>query len=178
MRKCSNCKAPSIKSYLYKDNTIIDGYRPECKFCTKQYHYKNREKRNLHERKRRARDVNYRLIKNTRRRVHRALKGKSKSSSTIDILGTDINTYKRWIEWQMTPEMHWTKNEIDHVKPICMFDVSNDEELKEAFSWKNTQPLLKLDHQQKGTKFIFSDYQLQFNKAYQFLKLNAEERLN
>ena len=52
-----------------------------------------------------------------------------------------------------------------------------DEELKEAFSWKNTQPFLKEIHKQKGNKFNFLDYQLQFIKAYQFLKLN-EEGLN
>ena len=57
----------------------------------------------------------------------------------------------------MTPEMKWTKTEIDHVKPICLFDVSKDEELKEAFSWKNTQPLLKEIHQQKGIINSFLD---------------------
>ena len=55
-----------------------------------------------------------------------------------------------------------------------MFNVSDDEELKLAFNWKNTQPLLKRDHQLKGTKFIFLEYQLQFIKAYQFIKLNEE----
>ena len=75
----------------------------------------------------------------------------------------------------MTPEMNWDNIEIDHVKAICLFDISNDEELKEAFNWKNTQPLLKQDHQQKGTKFNFLDYQLQFVKAYQFIKLNDQE---
>ena len=54
----------------------------------------------------------------------------------------------------MTPEMNWTNTEIDHVKPICLFDVSEDEESKEAFPWKNTQPLLKHDHQLKGIKII------------------------
>ena len=34
----------------------------------------------------------------------------------------------------MTPEMNWSNIEIDHVKAICMSDVSKDEELKEAFS--------------------------------------------
>ena len=70
----------------------------------------------------------------------------------------------------MTPDMNWTNIELDHVKPICMSDVSKDEELKEAFKWKNTQPLLKEVHQQKGIKFSFLDYQLHFTKAYQFLK--------
>ena len=70
--------------------------------------------------------------------------------------------------------MNWSNIEIDHVKPICMFDVSKDEELKEAFNWKNTQPLLKYVHAQKGNKFNFLVYRLQFIKAYQFIKLNEE----
>ena len=73
--------------------------------------------------------------------------------------------------------MNWTNIVIDHVKPICMFDVTKDEELKEAFNWKNTQTLFKEVHQQKGTKLNFPDYQLQFIKACQFIELN-EERFN
>ena len=89
----------------------------------------------------------------------------------------NIDLYRKWIEFQMTPEMTWSNIEIDHVKAICLFDLSKDEELREAFNWKNTQPLLRKDHQLKGTKFNFLDYQLQFIKAYQFIKLN-EERFN
>ena len=58
-----------------------------------------------------------------------------------------------------------------------MFNASDDKQLKEAFNWRNFQPLLKKDHQKKGTKNNFLDYQLQFIKAYQFIKLN-EEGLN
>ena len=122
-------------------------------------------------------DVNFRLIRNTRRRIYQALQGKTKSSSTRDILGIDIDLYRNWIEYQMTPEMNWSNIAIDHVKAICLFDVTKDEELKEAFNWRNTQPLLKQDHLQKGVKTNFLDYQLQFIKAYQFIKLN-EERFN
>ena len=71
--------------------------------------------------------------------------------------------------------MTWDDIESDHVKPICMFNISNDEKLKEAFSWKKTQPLLKHDHHLKGTNFNFLEYQLQFIKADQFIKLNAQE---
>ena len=70
--------------------------------------------------------------------------------------------------------MNWSNIEIEHVKAYSLFDVSKDEELREAFSWKNTQPLLKHDHQKKATKFNFLDYQLQFIKAYHFIKLNKE----
>ena len=117
-------------------------------------------------------DINFRLICKTRSRTRQALRGKVKSSSTKNILGIDIHTFKKWLEYQMTTDMTWDKIEIDHVKAICLVDVSKDEELKEAFSWKKTRALLKQDHRQKGTKFNFLDYQVQFFKAFQFIKLN------
>ena len=105
-------------------------------------------------------DINFRLICKTRSRILQA------------------HTYRKWIENQMTPEMNWLNIEVDHVNPICLFDLSNFDELKEVFCWKNTQPLSKQDHQQKGTKYNFLDYRLQFIKAYQFMKLNDREGLN
>ena len=97
-----------------------------------------------------------------------------KPFGTVEILGIDIDTYKKWIEIQITPETNWSNKDIDHVKPICIFNVSTNDELKEAFNWINTHPLLKNDHQLTGTKFKFLDYQLQIIKAYQFSKLNEE----
>ena len=76
----------------------------------------------------------------TRNRIYKSLKGMTKETTTREILGTDIVTYKKWIEFQMTPDMTWDNIEIDHVKAICMFDVSKEEELKDAFNWKYTQP--------------------------------------
>ena len=173
--KCYNKEnRDRIKEYQMKNYDKIKNYN-------KQYFQQNRKKinetRRLYEKNKLKTDVNFRLIRNTRRRVHHNLNGKPKSSSTRDILGIDTDLYRKWLEFQFTPEMNWGNIEIDHVKPICMFDVSDDEQLKEAFSWKNTQLLLKKDHQLKGTKLNFLDYQLQFIKAYQFIKLN-EERVN
>ena len=89
-------------------------------------------------------------------------------------MGIDIDPYKRWIENQMTPEMKWSNNEIDHVRPNSSFKASSSVKLRGALCWKNTQPLFKKGYQQKGIKFSFLDYQLQFIKTYQFLKLNEE----
>ena len=85
-------------------------------------------------------DVNFRLIRETRRRLHHALNDKSKSSSTINILGIDIETYRKWIQFRKTPDMNRSNIEIDHVKSFCMFDVSKDEELKEASLGKVHNP--------------------------------------
>ena len=152
----------------------------EKKYAISKYYEENRHviiKNQInYERNRRKTDVNFQLIRYTRPRNHHALNGKWKSSSTKDVLGIDINTYKLWIECQFTTETNWLNIDFDHVKPICLFDVSKDDELGEAFNWKNTQPLLKNDHHQTGIKYNFLDYQLQFNKTYQFLRLNDQER--
>ena len=71
--------------------------------------------------------------------------------------------------------MNWGNIHLDHVKPISSFDILNDSELKKAFTWKNTQPLLKGDSLREGRIFILLDYILQFVKVSQFLKLNEQE---
>ena len=194
-RKCSKCESVLLKSNFRKHKNMKDGLHPHCICCVKDYNKnyynknrdrlinkqiiydkQNRDKINEYQKQyiknKRESDVKFRLITNTRNRIYQALKGDLKSSSTKEILGIDIDLYRKWLEFQFTPEMNWSNIQVDHVKPICMFDVSKNEELKEAFNWKNTQPLLKEVHAQKGIKFNFLDYQLQFIKAYQFLRLN------
>ena len=74
----------------------------------------------------------------------------------------------------MTPEMTWNNIETDHVKPISSFVVSNEDDLFEGLNRKNTQPLLKEDNLRKGANYIELEYQLQFTKADDFLKVNGE----
>ena len=81
--KCYNKEnRDQIKEYKLKNHDKIKNYQ-------KQYFQQNREKinesRRQYEKNRRKTDVNFRLIRNTRRRIHHALKGKMKSSSTKDI---------------------------------------------------------------------------------------------
>ena len=105
-------------------------------------------------------DNNFRFFKNPRCQTYHALNGNIKSSSTINIVGLDFDTYKRWIESQLTPELNCLNTVIHHVRPISSFDVSNNDELRGAFNWKNTQPLMKQIHQQKDfkTKSHIIDY--------------------
>ena len=205
MKKCSECKTISSKCNINKDVSTKDGLYNQCKVCGKEYHMnnsikliqkqkdyysENRERikeyqiknhnkiiarKKIYSENRYKTDVNYRLICKTRSRIYKTLKGITKQSSSINILGIDIDLYRKWLEFQITPEMNWENIQIDHVKSICMFDVTKDEEeLREAFNWKNTQPLLQQDHLQKGIKLNFLDYQLQFIKAYQFIQLHEE----
>ena len=100
-----------------------DGVNSMCKICKNKWIKEYLEKRI-------KTDFSFRLTRNTRRRIHHALNGKSKSSSTRDILGIDVETYRKLIAYQFTPEMNWCNIESDIVKPICKFDVSKNEELR------------------------------------------------
>ena len=186
IKRCSKCEIIQVIEKFNKDKNRKDGLNSICRLCRKEYYNENlvkikkynelnKERRHIYLKNKRATGVNFRIISNTTNRIYKPLKGISKQPSMKEILGNDIETYKKKIEYQMTPEMNWSNIEIDHVQAICLFDVSKDEELREAFNWKNTQPLLKEVHQQKGIKFNFLDYQFQFIKVYQFLKLNGEE---
>ena len=75
----------------------------------------------------------------------------------------------------MTADMTWDNIEIDHIKRIYPFDVSDDQESKQSFKWKKSQPLLKEILSQKGNKVNILDYQLQFTKTDHFLTLNDKE---
>ena len=63
-------------------------------------------------------DIYFRLICKTGSEIRQALDGKLKSISTKRELGIDIDTYRKWIKFQFTPEMKWSNIEMDHVKPI------------------------------------------------------------
>ena len=67
--------------------------------------------------------------------------------------------------------MNWLNNEVDHVRPVSLFDVSKEQNLNGAFCWKNTHTHLKQNHQQKELNKLFLGYQKQFTRAYQFIKL-------
>ena len=50
-------------------------------------------------------DINFRLVCKTRSRIRQVLIGNEKTS-TKDVLGIDIDTYKKWSEFQFTPDMN------------------------------------------------------------------------
>ena len=138
LKKCCRCDIIQVIEIYNKGKNRNDGVFPHCINCRKdfcirklnkikKYNEQKRERRNRYLKNKRATDVNFRLISNTRNRIYKSLKGLTKQSSSRDHLGVDIDTYRKWIEFQMTPEMNWSNIEIDHVKAICLFDVSKDE---------------------------------------------------
>lgn len=138
----------------YKQN------RESHKAYVTEYVKRNKEVVNARVRKRdkyrRVNDPNYKIAKNLRSGLWKALKGISKSDSTINLLGCSIEELKAHLESQFTEGMSWDNYgefHIDHIKPCASFDLTDPEEQKKCFHYSNLQPLWAIDNLSKGDKY-------------------------
>lgn len=107
--------------------------------------------------RKRKEDINFRLAGNLRSRMALAVRYNWKSGSTVDDLGCSIEELKKYLESQFDEEMSWDNYgldgwHIDHIKPLTSFDLTNEEQFKEACHYTNLQPLWAKDNLSKGSK--------------------------
>ena len=129
------------------------------KLANKSYH-KNKKKiikKNMeYERKRLKTDMNWVLKKRLRNRLRQALKGISKSKSTMELLGVPhMDFLKTWIECKFKEGMTWENRHlwhIDHIKPCSSFDLTKPEEQAKCFHYTNLQPLWASENLSKGNR--------------------------
>ena len=110
-----------------------------------------------YQRKRKAKDPNFKLQINLRKRLYMALKNNSKKGSAVKDLGCTIPELKQYLESKFQPGMTWEnygKWHIDHIKPLSSFDLSNREELIQATHYTNLQLLWARDNCIKSDKLI------------------------
>lgn len=99
-------------------------------------------------------DMSYRLACRLRSRLSRAVRGISIGSAVRD-LGLSIELFKAWIEGQFEEGMTWDNYgewELDHIRPLAAFDLTDREQFLVACNWQNYQPLWKADNRRKGRK--------------------------
>ena len=114
-----------------------------------KYSSENREHINLHAKERRRTDINFRITHNLRTRLRKALKGINKSASTIELIGCTIDELRRHIELQFKPWMTWKDYglwDIDHVKAMSSFDLSDPAQQHACCNWSNLQPMEHIEN--------------------------------
>jgi len=114
-----------------------------------------KEKRNKYQRDRLKIDINFRLSTNLRIRVQNAVKRGTKTGSAVQDLGCSIEFFKEYIEKQFKFGMTWenwgiTGWQLDHIKPLSGFDLTNREEFLQAVHYTNYQPLWYDENIRKG----------------------------
>lgn len=77
---------------------------------------------------------------------------------TMELLGCTIEIAKKHLESQFKDDMSWENHgklwEIDHIIPISHFDLTDIEQAKRAFNYKNTQPLYWKENRAKGDRMV------------------------
>lgn len=113
--------------------------------------------------KKKKEDPNVLLAANLRGRLSHAIKENSKSGSAVSDLGCTIEQLKQKFELMFYPHpdtgeiMSW-KNygyygwHIDHIAPLCNFDLTDKEQFKKACHYTNLQPMWSKQNMSKGPK--------------------------
>lgn len=99
-------------------------------------------------------DVNFKIAKNLRTRLQRALKYSWKSGSAVQDLGCSIDFLKEYLSTRFNIDMSWDNYgiywEIDHIVPLSRFDLTDRNQLLKAVHYTNLQPLTIKDNRSKG----------------------------
>lgn len=120
------------------------------------WYHKNKDRSNatklIYANKMSREDIGFRLRKNLRTRLAMAIKT-GRGASAVKDLGCSIAFLKSYLESQFHSGMSWENYgkewQIDHIRPLASFDLSDYDQAKEACIYKNLQPLLIIDHVKK-----------------------------
>ena len=161
---CKVCANQYAKEYREKNKDIIlikqkqwyENYGREWK---KHYDASRIESTNLRDRNRYHTDPSFRIKKILRTRFYKTIKSGKCSYSMLTYLGTSVEEFRKWIEYQIqgthfTWENYGTMWDIDHVTPCSSFDLTLEEERFKCYNWSNMRPLSKHDNYVKSNKIL------------------------
>ena len=93
-------------------------------------------------RKERQSNINYRLKKSLAARLRTVL---VKNDTTMNYIGCNIQYLREWFEYNFTEEMNWDNYgsywSIDHIIPVCKFDLTIEDEKLKCWNWSNLMPV-------------------------------------
>lgn len=171
MRKvCNKCNEEKDTGEFYKRKASKDGFQSFCKQCklkvakTKEYAdwrkgYRQTPSQKEYARSRRD-NISYRVQDNMSRRIRHAITKGHFSTDTEKLLGCSYEELMNKIKSQWKEGMSWDnyghgndKWHMDHIRPCCSFDLTDEEQVKECFHHSNLQPMWQPDNIKKGSKW-------------------------
>lgn len=101
-------------------------------------------------------DINFRISCNLRSRLANAIKNNKKAGSSIANLGCSIEELRSHLEANWQHGMNWEnygkgkdKWNIDHIIPLCSFDLTVKDQIIKACHYSNLYPTWELDNLKK-----------------------------
>ena len=87
-------------------------------------------------------NINYRIKKSLAARLRSVI---VKTNSTMNYIGCNIQYLREWFEYNFTSEMNWDNYgsywSIDHIIPVCNFELTNEDEKLKCCNWTNLMPV-------------------------------------
>ena len=87
-------------------------------------------------------NMNYRIKKSLAARLRNVL---NKNDTTMNYIGCNIQYFREWLEYNFTAEMNWENYgkfwSIDHIIPVCKFDLTNETQKFQCWNWSNMMPV-------------------------------------
>lgn len=149
------------KEYYLKNRDKIVSRRKknakQTRETMKRYRILNSDKIREYNKRHYKDSIQYRIAHTLRARIRDAVKRCHRSVRTKELLGISFVDYKKYLESLFKIGMSWDnygKWEIDHIKPVSSFDLTNKSEQLKAFHYTNTQPLWLNENRVKSFKFL------------------------
>jgi len=103
----------------------------------------------------------------------------NKKSTTMKYFSCDINLFVKWLQYcfsdNMSFENHGSYWHLDHVIPVSLFNLNNDNELKLCFHYLNYMPLPAKENISKQNKIIHSQLKVHHKNIINFHEENKLE---
>jgi len=180
---CSVCNIEKLETnfHVAKNKGYIRAMCKDCSSVKRKEHYKenktqiNKQVTEYQVKKMNAEPI-FKMERRMRNRIYCAFKAQShaKNNRTWKYLECTAQEFQKWIEYQlydgMTMENYGNFWHIDHVIPCSKFDLSDEEQIKKCFSWKNLRPFRSEKNNTKSNKIILHDIVMQELKVKCFLR--------
>jgi len=137
LAKCEKCNEEKVLNEFTK---LKKFYKK--KICLSCYPDFLREQKTEWCRNERLTNINYRLKKSLAARLRNVL---NKNDTTMNYIGCNIQYLREWFEYNFNSEMSWENYgsfwSIDHIIPVCKFDLTIEDEKLKCWNWSNLMPV-------------------------------------
>lgn len=137
LAKCEKCNEEKV----LKDFAKLKKFYKK-KICLSCYPDFLREQKTEWCRNESLTNINYRLKKSLAARLRNVL---NKNNTTMNYIGCNIQYLREWFEYNFTSDMNWENYgsfwSIDHIIPVCKFDLTIEDEKLKCWNWTNLMPV-------------------------------------
>lgn len=137
MVKCEKCHEEKALKYFAK---LKKFYKK--KICSSCYPSFLTEQKTQWCKNQHNTNMNYRIKKSLAARLRNVL---IKNTTTMEYIGCNISFFREWLQYNFTEDMNWSNYgsvwSIDHIIPVCNYDLSIEHEKLKCWNWSNMMPV-------------------------------------